>query len=285
MLFPGFESGRYSLLFLLLALCCLVWLACGVGPGSPVDSPGVSSVRSPGVPYARPATATPWPTFTPAPPPPSPTAPPTATPAVVLVVEAPRAVPSGSVFPTPTGAPGAAVPALGSAVSGGGASAAAPDGDSFSPTPVPSSTPVPSPTPVPYGKVPGEEVYFHQQSFFPLQVSRLPEHLRSGNPDVWPRSVKVVSSETRYVVWAVAFDVSSAPDDFVLEGFIRWTDVTPGVDPLIMLESPKRVSKVERLFYTGLGRGTPGFWKRGVYRVEFMDDEFESFLSWEFEVR
>ena len=279
MLFPGVESRRFSLLSLLLVLCCPVWLACGGEPDSPVDGPGVSSVRSLGVLYTPPATATPWPTFTPVPPP-SPTVLPTATPVSVLLVEAPRAVPSGPVSPPPTGAQEAAVP-VPAAVSGGGPSAAAPDGSFSSSTPVPS----PSPSPVPYGKVPGEEVYFYQQSFFPLQVSRLPERLRSGNPDVWPRTVKVVSAGTRYVVWAVAFDVSSAPDDFVLEGFVRWTDVTPGLDPLIMLESPKRISKVERLFYTGLGRGTPGFWKRGSYRVEFMDDEFESFLSWEFEVR
>ena len=283
MLFPGVESGRYSLFFWLLALCCPVWLACGGGMGSPVDGSGVPSVRSPVVPYIRPSTSTPWPTFTPAPPPPSPTAAPTATPVAVLVVEAPRSVPSGLVSPLPTGAAEAAVPAPASTavVAGDGPSSAGPGGGFSSLTPVPS----PPPTPVPYGKVPGEEVYFHQQSLFPLQISRFPEHLRAGNPDVWPRTVKVVSRETRYVVWAVAFDMSSAPDDFLLEGFVRWTDVTPGFDPLIMLESPKRISKVERLFYTGLGRGTPGFWKPGSYRVEFMDDEFESFVSSEFEVR
>ena len=124
-----------------------------------------------------------------------------------------------------------------------------------------------------------------RQSLFPMQRNAVPDFLISGDSEQWPVPVRVVSGGTRYVMWAVAFDTFSAPEDFELEGFVRWTDVTPGYDSLVMLESPKRVTRVEHVIYTGLGRGTPGFWKPGSYRVEFLDDDFRRVVSWEFEVR
>ena len=128
-------------------------------------------------------------------------------------------------------------------------------------------------------------MFFVQQSLFPMQRSAIPDFLVSGDPEQWPVPARVVSGGTRYVMWAVAFDTFAAPEDFEMEGFVRWTDVTPGYDPLIIRESPRRITRVESLLYTGLGRGTPGFWNPGSYRVEFLDDDFQSVVSWEFEVR
>ena len=279
-------SGPVRVRALLLAVCCLVLpaVSCGWlrGPASAVfgPEPAPTAVR---LPYVPPPSATPWPTFTPVP---TPTPRPVSTRAVVF-------------FPTSTPVPLAPLPPVPAATP----TPVPEPSPSPSPSPLPTRGPVPpgaveissgvvqdfppgpEPSPTPYGQIPGEEVYFVEQSLFPMQRTQMPEFLETGDHTQWPRPVRVVSRDTRYVMWALAFDTGRVPPDFELEGFVRWTDVSPGYEPLIMLESPRRVTRAERVVYAGLGRGTPGFWKPGRYRVEFLDDEFESVVSWDFEVR
>ncbi len=245
----------------LLVVAALLVLGCGPEPG-PVSRTGPVATMPPETvvwSYTPAPTSTAWPTFTPVPtpiptavPPPSPTSGPTPTP-----------WPTQEAVATPE--PGVtALPVLVL-------------------TPAPERAPTPAPTP--YGKLPGAPVFFEAQTFFPLQKPELPERLRMGDTGNWPIPEEVVSQTTRFVVWAVSFDVSQVGDDFFMEGYVRWHQVTPTLEPLLMRETPVRLSKEMPFFYTGLGRTTPGFWNPGVYRLELLDMEYNSLVGWTFEVR
>ncbi len=240
-------------------------LACG-GPEVLPGETAVPAARS-GWTYTPSPTSTAWPTFTPVPE--STLAP------VLLSTPVPAPLPAstpGSVpaaVSTPVPAPATARPEP--AVSG------------------PESTPVPEPSPTPFGKLPGAPAFFRQQSLFPLQESELPEYLQSGDFELQleqlPAPAEVISRVTRYVVWVVVFDLSRAPGDFVMDGYVRWIDLASGLEPLVMLESAVQLSRAQPLFYYGLGRDSTGFWNPGLYRLELLDGRYELVLDWTFEVR
>ena len=86
-------------------------------------------------------------------------------------------------------------------------------------------------------------------------------------------------------MWGVFFDVSRSGPEFEMEGKIRWVDVGGPLGPYVMYESVVVVSRDEPFFYSGLGDQGGRVWKRGVYRVEFLDDRGLKVVAWDFEVR
>ena len=160
---------------------------------------------------------------------------------------------------------------------------------SESPTPEILSTPEPmvdlTPSPTPYGKIWSDDFFFWQQSFFPLQSTEVPQYLNDNEWEKLPAPVEFVSRFSRFVMWVVVFDGSRADPDFVMNGFVRWTEILPSGEPLIMLESPVELSVLAPFFYNGLGRQTPGFWRVGNYRIELLDDRYEPVVGWNFEVK
>lgn len=240
----------------LVVLTLVVGLLSGCGGGGSDDAPvfGVDEVRAAESVYTPFPTATAWPTFTPYP---------TPTPTNV-----PVPVPS----PTPTLAP-VVVPTL--------APVAPEEG-----LDVPAATPLPTP----YGKYPGREVYFRRQFLFPLLKDEVPDYVWGGMVEQWPPSFKVVSEYTPYVVWAVAYDLDGVGPEEVVQGVVRWWDVTPGWEPVLIMEQRVRLSEHEDIFYVGLGEdsarpGSRAVWRKGRYRLEFLSGELEPVVDWDFEVR
>ena len=266
------------------ALCLVLGLtALGCGSGSDGSSSGVmvgvDVSPPPSWVYTPAPTATSWPTFTPVPttltptpvPTPALTLGPTLTPWPTLT-----STPAPTVVPTevPTSVPDVSElspPVLGS------------------PTPGVVNTPEPTvdltPSPTPYGKIWNDDFFFWQQSFFPLQSSEVPQYLNDNEWEKLPPPVDFVSRFSRFVIWVVVFDGSRADPDFVMNGFVRWIEMPPGDESLIMLESPVELSVPAPFFYTGLGRASPGFWRVGNYRIELLDDRYEPVVGWNFEVK
>ena len=258
-----------------------VWLVLGVmvmmvACGSPEPGRDVPAARMAGVEptpwgYVAEPTATAWPTFTPVA-----TAEPPAT-AVGAEVPVVTTVPVRMETPSPT-----VVPTVGPLVA-----TAVADTQPVLVTLEPGTmvTEVPEPAATPYGKVSGSPVVMRQQTVFPLQSTELPDYLESGDLSRWPLGSEVISRGVNFVVWAVAFDMSEVSEDFVLDGYVRWVQMTSEVDSVVMLESPVAITKAEPLFYEGLGRNYPGFWSPGVYRLEFLDGDYVPVVGWTFEVR
>ena len=200
-------------------------------------------------------TSTPWPTFTPLPTPTLTPVPPTPTPTVVWPTFTP--LPTEPALPVVLGTPAVA-------------------------TEVPVTR---MPTPTPYGRYPGEELFFLQQSVFPLQVGEFPDYVIEGRWDELPKAYEVISSRAKFVAWVVLFDSSKMEVDSEVRGFVRWMDVTPGWEPIVMLENEVVLTKELSVFYTALGNVRPGVWNNGVYRVVFLDKGLNEVVSWDFEVR
>ena len=234
-------------------LICLV-SGCGGGGSGEGVTVGADEVRAAELVYTPFPTATAWPTFTP-----YPTAEPT---------DAPIPVPS----PTPTLVP-AVAPTLAPIVPEEGIDVRA-------------ATPMPTP----YGKYPGKEVYFRRQLLFPLLADEVPDYVWGGLVEQWPPSFKVVKEYTPYVVWAVAYDLGGVGGDEVIKGVVRWWDMTPGWEPLLIMEQRVNLSDHEDIFYVGLGEdperpGSRAVWRKGRYKLEFLSDELEPVVDWVFEVR
>ena len=237
---------------LLLALGCGP-LGRGQGSSDPGGGPLAGSFSPAGSPsgdvYALPPTATAWPTFTPAPtPPPAPPLAPTQTP-----------VPTATAWPR--------MPSV------------------LVSRPSSSGGPTPEISPTPYGKLHGGDVFLERQVLSVFRGGDLPAYLLSRDWDSLPPPARVVSSDTRYMLWVVVFDFTQAEPDYRMPGFVRWWSFRPGVEPAMMLEAPMTVSAGSPFFYHGLGRDEPGLWTPGRYRVEFLDDRYQLVVDADFEVR
>ena len=157
------------------------------------------------------------------------------------------------------------------------------------PVVVPATTPGPGPTP--YGRLvpPGDdglgEVRFAHQTLFALQRPEIPLAFRTGIIEDLPATTSFVSQNSRFVIWVVAFDVSDALIGWSMEGYVRWYNVNRGFDPLLMMERPVSVTDEAFMFFEGLGTELPGFWRPGQYKVQYVNEDYEEVVSWEFEVR
>jgi hypothetical protein len=129
------------------------------------------------------------------------------------------------------------------------------------------------------------EVRFLHQTFFPLQTADIPDAFRTGVPSDLPDPVGFLSQSARFALWIVIYDVSDAPEDWEMTGYVRWYNVNRGFDPLLVLEREVYLSHERFMFYEGLGTEVPGFWRTGQYRVEFLNQDLEEVVSWDFEVR
>ena len=303
------KLGGVSCFLLVLGL-----IACGGGVKPAPAGPGpvlVEVVNEPVISTPGP-TATSYPTFTPGP---------TLTPVSPSVT-----IPAAS--PVPAGVPRSVVTVLrdqgdSSYVPAGTVVVALAVTPVFLPAPGPvettpvvpvlSGTPVPAPAPTPYGYLPYRAVEeggdgledgdgpeaggarFVHQTLFPFQSSEIPDVFTTGLPGDLPLMANFISAGSRFVVWAVIYDVSGAPEGWSMDGMVRWSDVTEddGIPDFIVYEAP--VSLHDRapvtldddtyMFLEGLGRRLPGFWQPGTYRVEFLDGDGKEVVSWVFDVR
>ena len=145
--------------------------------------------------------------------------------------------------------------------------------------------------PTPFGRLeggdPDDDLLLVQQSLFPYQYPDPPEFLLRGVTDDLPQAADFISRETRYIYWVLYYDeAGGVPDDWFMRGFWRLTDLgTDDFPPLIMKEQPVTITKEGPSFMVGIGRQTPGFWRPGRYRFDFLDNEFGEVAFWEFEVR
>ena len=128
-------------------------------------------------------------------------------------------------------------------------------------------------------------VEFIHQSLFPLQIPRVPETLTTGNPFDLPEPYSVISSSARYIFWTVMYDVRNAPEGWSFTGTVRWINQSPGLRAFLMFEAPVTLSRDTFQVFEGIGQSLPGFWSPGSYRVDFVDENLEEVVSWEFDVR
>ena len=242
---------------LLGGLLGLGGLVCGLGVTESTGGAGGPGRGGPVVVVYTPRpTATAWPTFTPVP---------TETPV-------PTRVPRRTLTPTPTPeSVGAGGPLDDGPVSGGE------DGVGVEETAVPG--------PTPYGQLYRGGVKLVRQTFFPLLSTELPDYLRERNLEALPPSEEVVNSGIPFVMWGVFFDVLAAEEGFEMEGLVRWVQLGGDFGDVVMYESPVTIKKEEPFFYSGLGEESGRLWKRGQYRVEFLDDRGYRTVSWRFRVR
>ena len=242
----------FSSFRVLLFLLSFLVLACG-GPES--DGPAVAETvsrvgsgveSSPELLHIPIPTATAWPTFTP----------------VAMATATPSPAPTRPPAPTATPWP------------------------RFSLGPENSADGADKPSSVPDGsELERNNVFLEKQALLPFRGGELPDYLVKRDWDRMPSPSPVVSSDTRYMLWVVAFDFTQASPGYEVPGLIRWRSVPPGVDPVIMFEVPFIISAETPFFYHGLGRDDPGLWLPGFYRVEFLGALREVAAYAEFEVR
>lgn len=222
-------------------------------------------------------TATPWPTFTPLP-----TATPTPTPYPTIFV--PTATPFPTAVPVETLVPEVVevdVLEVGVPGDGGDEGPAAGVGGKAAVLGVPE----PTPSPTPFGKLWMDDYVFRGQTLVPLVNDDVPGYINDWDWAKFPKAAEVINRNTRFVLWVVGFDSSGAKPGFEMEGYVRWTDITPGREELVMHESRVQLSHGVTNFYRGLGRQTPGLWKTGRYKVEFLDNRGVVVVGREFRVR
>ena len=270
----------------LLACVPLLMAACG-GSVESGAVPSVSEVSASGdIPsyFPLPLTATPYPTFTPVP----------------TLTPEPTPVPTATLAPTPT-LPLPRVELVDTVVDvAGGDTAVVLLGENISagPAPVVEAAPVIEatpevtavPTPTPYGKVWSSDVYFYDQSLFPLQRGELPPTLVDVDlfrePDRIPRGREQFPVYTPYIVWLVVMDTRGAAEDFVMDGMVRWIDRTFDGYHVLMHTSPVHLTVTDNVFFKGLGTDSGSLWSRpGSYRIELLDDRGDLLLYWNFEVK
>ena len=247
---------RHAVLLLIFLPVLLLPGCGGAGPEPPVGSPEGGGPPPGGAAgsYSQPSTATPWPTFTPVPtltPVPAPA--PTQTP-----------LPTATLWPIrPSGLAGLTLPPGDVALTPG----------------------APGVPPTPYGKLPDAWVFLDKQALTAFWGGPLPEYLQARQWDRLPAPVELVSTDTRYMLWVVVFDFRQAEPDYEMRGYVRWLNLLPDADPLVMFESPMTVSSASPFFFHGLGGDEPGLWSPGLYRVEFLDDRHRVVVDADFEVR
>ncbi len=242
-----------------LLLPFLALLACG-GPENAVV-PSAAEAASRAVPGAASgldlldfsgSAATPWPTFTPFP---TPTA-------------APVATPTRAPAPTPTAWPRSSLDqGIGKPVAG-------------------ADVKTPGPSPLPGGsEIELNNVFLEKQALLPFRGGELPDYLLERDWDRMPPWAPVTSSDSRYMLWVVAFDFTQAAPGYEVQGLVRWRSVPPGAPPMVMFEAPVTVSVRSPFFYHGLGQDDPGLWLPGFYQVEFLDSLGGVAAHTKFEVR
>ena len=92
------------------------------------------------------------------------------------------------------------------------------------------------------GELERNNVFLEKQALLPFRGGELPDYLAERDWNRMPSPSRVVSSDTRYMLWVVAFDFTQASPDYEVPGLIRWRSVPPGVDPVIMFEVPFTIS-------------------------------------------
>ena len=177
-------------------------------------------------------------------------------------------------------------------------------------TPTPTLCPIGTPTPTPY-RLPDTDVFLLRQAFIPSQSVTSPYAFDSRPFSEWPEPMAVVRRGTNFVVWAFTLDVTQEGEDFQMDGFVRWVDVTYPAHPLVMTESPVRLvedfgaeavevprsrvvpSEIDteqnvryRTQWHSLGhQNEPSLWQPGLYQVQLLDDHHQALFYWQFEVR
>ena len=145
-------------------------------------------------------------------------------------------------------------------------------------------TPSPTIGPTPYGALGRDNVLFDRQVLFVAQTDALPDYLQRGEIDELGSSVQQVPAHAPFLIWLVAFDVSSAPADLSVPMTIRWLSLGADGDALVMHESEVVLTKQQRLFYSGIGTPGGGFWYPGFFVVEILDELGESVVAHSFSV-
>ena len=247
-----------AILAVLLLLILLLFILLGCSSEMQVTPPGeavastssASPAGNDGADAAArrfPATATPWPTFTPAPTPTmTPVPAPTQRPAPTPTPWPRRSAPS-DIVPGPT-----PVERLGAGSPGG---------------------------PEDFG------VYLVKQSLVPFWGEQLPDYLTVMDWDRMPETTGVVSPGIPYMLWVVVFDFSEADSGYEIDGIIRWWSISRTFPPVIMFETPVVLSERLPFFYHGLGGDDLSVWTPGLYRVEFLDGRRSVIARAKFEVR
>ena len=141
--------------------------------------------------------------------------------------------------------------------------------------------------PTPSGSLTHEDmgVFLSKQALVPFWGGDLPDYLQVRDWDRLPESQGVFGSDTPYMLWVVAFNFAEAPPDYVIPGLVRWWSLTPGADPVMMFETPVRLTREDYYFYEGLGSDAQLLWRPGIYRVELVDTGGEVLARDAFEVR
>ena len=272
MVLNGVTLFRFPLRTMFLMVLAVALVGCGRSGNGSVESvvlekSGDVLEGKSGSLYLLPPTATPWPTFTPMPTVPAaavatlvPTMVPTVTPELPRVIEVVLGEDGGGVD-----------------LGNGAEEIVAPV----------SVTVVPSPTP--YGKIWSADVFFKCQSLFVSQVGAVPDSLKGDDLTCGdlPAIQEVFSRTSPFLNWAVIFDLSDAPADFVMRGEIRWWDLNHPTQDVLMIHGNVEIVAhgLGFYFYEGMGRSGGGFWRPGKYRVELVDDRFERVVSWDFLVK
>ena len=169
----------------------------------------------------------------------------------------------------------------------------------------------PEPAGISPHRLPNTDVFLLRQTFRPSPSPTLPDTFKSKPFSEWPEPMAVIKQNTNFVFWAYVLDVTQEAEDFQMDGFVRWVDVTYPDHPLVMLEGPVQLvgdvagetvevprshvvpSEVDtgedveyRTLWHGLGhQNKPSLWQPGLYLVQLLDDRHKVLFHWQFEVK
>ena len=307
------EAGSWARWLALMALltaavaCWLLALGCagGAAENAGVDYRELMAREAVGKPeglppkpeFPLPATATPWPTFTPLPPatavpepegaglsesengeigaetgPVLPTPLPTAAPAPLPEVAAVfRVSPVATVMPVP------ALPTVRRATP----RPTRPAGELGTPDPEQEALRLAE-----YGRLPGLEVYLERQVLFPGSGPDLPQAIIDGDFSELGPSARRVPRRTRFVFWGVRWQPQPADLEFSFAGWVRFRGYHPdGRERFVQDLEVQEISQFQPYLVVGMGRTDAQVWLPGRYVAEFLDLATEEVVvDWEFEV-
>lgn len=142
-----------------------------------------------------------------------------------------------------------------------------------------------------YGQLPGGVAVFDRQVLFASDVPEVLPSVREGDFSQLGSSLKSVSARTRFLFWAVrwepeALEEGEGSTDFEFRGWARLTGYLSRGETRFVYDGKVQTVRDEHP-YVVVGWGTPDgqFWKPGRHRLEFLDDLTEEVIvEWEFTV-
>lgn len=138
-----------------------------------------------------------------------------------------------------------------------------------------------------YGKLPGLPVHFKEQKLFVNQTAGVLPAIRDGDFSALGEALSVVPTRARFVFWAARWESElEEGESFEFKGWLRLTSYFPNGWARFVHDGPvQTLHDGQTYLVSGWGRDDGQFWQPGRHTVEFLDDATEEVIvDWEFTV-